>query len=272
MEELCMSTTEKGQTSDLCHTVDPEGQIMSPPQRHLKSSKFAVSDFIFGPCFTPKAANFVDYHMHPGMEKLTSHSGKMMSPIEEEENMEEGFMDFTPAVDERHPQTELPPLMCPVNDSDKLPFEQPQSSGSSISPQNSPGESEVKSSSSFPGEKSVEWIVLDSQEENNSCDDDEDNTPAHSSPQRTAKTFVLCNLDEDSTENGSNHIHPSFIQKEAETGIEIIDISSADIESVGFVVEDSEDEEDNIERSKRRQRKTHTMRRLIVDISEDLCI
>ncbi|CAH9084628.1 unnamed protein product [Cuscuta epithymum] len=228
--------------------IDSEVQIMSPPQMHVDNIKFAgLSDAVSTPCHS-----IISNYMNSGLEKLTNHVDKFMSPIEEEEDEIEEFMDISPAVKERNPQTELLALLSPTNER-KLPFpfpirSSPSSQCSCVEP--------------------AEWIVLDSQDENTSCDDD---SPERSFQRKAINNSSFCNIEIDSTDDEANHI-----QKEEKAAIrpEVIYASGskirkdewkrAELHHDDLFVEDSEDDEDTIPRSNCQLRKT------IVHLSEDL--
>lgn len=212
---------------------------------------------------------------------------------QEEEETGEEFMDFSPALKRRSQQIGLFAI-CPVNEDIKPSFGM-NTGGFSMSSQAIPEEIKVESSSSSD-EESTDCIVVDSQCKVGTCDDIHD-TSERSSRQKT-NTCFLYSLEADSTEHEANRIQ-SIVQKEEEAAIrprhlpQIIEVSGSDIredksdcsitssaESAAYIVEDSEEDEDNIEgsmnrgqpllRSKQRCKNISEMDGLIVDLSEDL--
>ncbi|XP_019196945.1 PREDICTED: probable ubiquitin-like-specific protease 2A isoform X2 [Ipomoea nil] len=263
VNELC-SSRETSQINDFHSPADADVQILSPPRTHVKSLKFAGgTDLVPGDLSpqgdTPKPAPINNY-MHSG-QKLTSRGSITMSPIEEEEETGEEFMDFSPALKRGRRQQIEHFELCPVNEDIKPSFGM-KTGGLSMSSQVCPGEEVNVETSSSSDEESEDCIVVDSQGEIDTCDDIH-HTSECSFRQKTNTCFHL-SLEADSPEHEANHIQ-SYMQEEEQARPkhlpEIIEVSGSDTEDKGeclvtstaesaaYIVEDSDEDEDNVERS-----------------------
>ncbi|XP_031128893.1 probable ubiquitin-like-specific protease 2A [Ipomoea triloba] len=263
VNELC-SSRETSQINDYHSPADADVQILSPPRTHVKSLKFAgVTDLVPGVVSpqgdTPKPGPINNY-MHSG-QKLTSRGSITMSPIEEDEETGEEFMDFSPVLKRGRRQQIEHFVLCPVNEDIKPSFGM-KTGGLSMPSQVCPGEEVNVESSSSSDEESVDCIVVDSQGEIDTCDDIHD-TSECSFRQKTI-TCLHRSLEADSTEHEANRIQ-SYMQEEEQARPkhlpEIIEVSGSDTEdkdeclvtstaeSAAFIVEDSEEDEDNVEGS-----------------------
>lgn len=178
---------------------------------------------------------------------------------QEDEETGEEFMDFSPALKRGRRQQIEHFALCPVNEDIKPSFGM-KTGGLSMPSQVCPGEEVNVESSSSSDEESVDCIVVDSQGEIDTCDDIHD-TSECSFRQKTI-TCLHRSLEADSTEHEANRIQ-SYMQEEEQARPkhlpEIIEVSGSDTEdkdeclvtstaeSAAFIVEDSEDDEDNVE-------------------------